>query len=241
MPTPDDTVWGMPDRSVLITGGTGALGGAVVDAFAEDGWRVVLTRRHPPAGSAGQAASRVIPVTAELTDINAVAAVVDTATADPDAPLRALVNLAGGYQGGGLIHETLVEDFDRMIELNLRPTYLVTRQALPYLIGAGGGAVVCVSSRAALAPFAGAAGYVTAKAAVLAFAAAVAVEYRDVGVRCNTVVPAVIDSPANRRAQPLADHTRWVRPADIAPVVRFLAGEESAPTSGAVVPVYGRS
>jgi len=105
----------------------------------------------------------------------------------------------------------------------------------------GGGSVVCVSSRAAVAPFAGAAGYVTAKAAVIAFANAVAVEYRAAGVRCNTVLPSVIDTPGNRAAQPDADHDRWVRPAEIAAVIRFLAGDESAPVSGAAVPVYGRA
>jgi NAD(P)-dependent dehydrogenase (short-subunit alcohol dehydrogenase family) len=117
----------------------------------------------------------------------------------------------------------------------------VTRAALPHLVAAGGGAVVCVSSRAALAPFAGAAGYVTAKAAVLAFANAVAVEYRSAGVRCNTVVPSVIDTATNRSQRPAADPSRWVPPEQIARVIRFLASDESAPTSGATVPVYGRA
>jgi NAD(P)-dependent dehydrogenase (short-subunit alcohol dehydrogenase family) len=98
-----------------------------------------------------------------------------------------------------------------------------------------------VSSRAAVAPFAGASGYVTAKAAVLAFAQAVAVEYKADGVRCNTVLPSVIDTPANRAAQPGADHSRWVPPDGIARVILFLAGPGSAPTSGAVIPVYGRA
>jgi NAD(P)-dependent dehydrogenase (short-subunit alcohol dehydrogenase family) len=92
-----------------------------------------------------------------------------------------------------------------------------------------------------VAPFPGAAGYVTSKAAVLAVANAVAVEYRKQGVRANTVVPAVIDTPANRAAQPDADFSRWVAPAEIAQVILFLAGDASAPTSGASIPVYGRS
>ncbi|MEU8611784.1 SDR family oxidoreductase, partial [Actinoplanes sp. NPDC048791] len=92
-----------------------------------------------------------------------------------------------------------------------------------------------------LAPFAGAAGYATAKAAVLAFANAVAVEYKKSGVRCNTVLPSVIDTPANRAAQPAADFSRWVTPAEIAQVIGFLTGDGSAPTSGAAIPVYGRA
>jgi NAD(P)-dependent dehydrogenase (short-subunit alcohol dehydrogenase family) len=92
-----------------------------------------------------------------------------------------------------------------------------------------------------VAPFAGAAGYVTAKAAVLAFANTVAVEYRAQGVRCNTVLPSVIDTPANRADQPTADPSRWVAPEEIARVILFLASGDSAPTSGAAIPVYGRA
>jgi NAD(P)-dependent dehydrogenase (short-subunit alcohol dehydrogenase family) len=157
------------------------------------------------------------------------------------APLRALVNLVGGYASRGLVHETPVQQFERQLTLNLRPTYLVTQATLPYLVDGGGGAIVCVSARAALAPFRGASGYSTAKAAVLAFSQAVAVEYRAAGVRCNAVLPSVIDTPANRAADPDADTSRWVPPSQVAAVVRFLCSDDSAPTSGAAVPVYGRA
>jgi NAD(P)-dependent dehydrogenase (short-subunit alcohol dehydrogenase family) len=157
------------------------------------------------------------------------------------APLRAVVNLVGGYAGGPRVHETEPGDFDRLLTLNVRPAFLVTRAALPHLIEAGGGALVYVSARAAVRPIAGAAGYVTAKAAVLAFAQAVAVEYRADGIRANTILPSVIDTPANRAAMPNADHSRWVPPEQIAAVIRFLCSDESAPTSAAAVPVYGRA
>lgn len=226
----------MADRTALVTGGTGGLGRAVTAAFVEAGWRVVVpVRSEPPADGAA------VYVPADLTDPAAVEAAVATAAGEAGAPLRAVVNLVGGYAGGGLVHETPIAEFERLLALNLRPTYLVTHSALPHLVAAGGGAVVCVSSRAALAPFPGAAGYVTAKAAVLAFASAVAVEYRKAGVRCNTVLPSVIDTPANRAAQPDANHAGWVPPAEIATVVRFLASDDSAPTSGAAIPVYGRA
>jgi NAD(P)-dependent dehydrogenase (short-subunit alcohol dehydrogenase family) len=228
----------MAGRTVLVTGGTGGLGSAVTAAFVDAGWRVVV----PIRGATGPApAPDVIIITADLLEPEAAADVVATAAAEPTAPLRAVVNLVGGYAGGGLVHETPVADFDRMLAVNLRPTYLVTREALPHLVAAGGGAIVCVSSRAALSPFAGAAGYATAKAAVLAFANAVAVEYRSAGVRCNTVVPSVIDTPANRASRPGADPSAWVPPEQIARVIRFLASDDSVPTSGAAVPVYGRA
>ena len=227
----------MAERSVLITGGTGGLGNAVVAAFVEQGWRVVAPIR---SASTARLPAGVVGVEADLTDPSGAAAAVAVAVEDAAAPLRAVVNLIGGYAAGGLVHETPVDDFEAMLRLNLRPTYLVTAAALPHLTTAGG-SIVCTSSRAALTPFAGAAGYITAKAAVLAFANAVAVEYRSVGVRCNTVLPSVIDTPTNRAAQPTADHSRWVTPAQIAGVILFLAGDSSIPTSGATIPVYGRA
>ena len=98
-----------------------------------------------------------------------------------------------------------------------------------------------MSSRAAVRPFAGAAGYVASKAAMIAFVEALAVEYRDDGVRANAVLPSVIDTPGNRASMPDADHSKWVPPSQIAAVIAFLCSEDSAPTSGAAVPVYGRA
>lgn len=100
---------------------------------------------------------------------------------------------------------------------------------------------MCTSTRAALRPFAGAAGYVSSKAAVIAFAQALAVEYREDGIRANAILPSVIDTPANRASMPDADFARWVKPSEIAAVIAFLLSEDSAPTSGAAVPVYGRA
>lgn len=225
----------MTDRTVLISGATGGLGGAVADAFVADGWRVVAPVR--PGGASGPPGG-VTGVTADLTEPSEVAAALQAAAADAGAPLRAVVNLVGGFAAGGRVHETPVTALDSMLTVNLRPTYLVTAAALPHLMAAGGGAVVCVSARAAVRPFAGASAYVTAKAAVLAFANAVAVEYAGAGVRCNTVLPGTIDTPANRAAQPGADRSRWVAPADVARVIRFLASADSAPTTGAAMPVH---
>ena len=223
-------------RSALITGGAGGLGRAVVAAFVAGGWRVVAPVRP---GRADRLPAGALAVDADLTVAADVEAATLVAAGDEEAPLRAVINLVGGYADGERIHDTPVEDFEAMLRLNLRPTYLVTAAALPHLMVAGGGSVVCVSSRAATAPFPGAAGYVTAKAAVQAFAGTVAVEYRRYGVRCNTVVPSVIDTPANRESMPTGDAAKWVAPAEIARVILFLASDASAPTSGAAIPVYG--
>lgn len=225
-------------RTVLITGGAGGLGTAVVNAFVTDQWRVVTTVRP---GSDAKIPDGAVRVEADVTNVTDVEAAIAVATGDPEAPLGAVVNTVGAYGGGPRIHETPVDDFEALIRRNLRPTYLVTAAALPHLVAAGGGSVVCVSSRAAVAPFPRAAGYVTAKAAVLAFADTVAVEYRAQGVRSNTVLPSVIDTPLNRRVMPDAGRDNWVSAEEIAKVILFLASDDSAPTSGAHIPVYGRA
>jgi len=228
-------------ETAIVTGGTGGLGTAVVEAFLDEGRRVVvpwvdereLERLAPRDG--------LELVRADLFDADAVGGVLQPATADAAAPLRAVVNLVGGFSEGGRVHETPVEEFERQFRLNLRPAYLVTAAALPHLIAAGGGAIVCVGTRAALRPFSGAAGYIASKRAVLAFVEALAVEYRDDGVRANAILPSVIDTPANRAANPDADFERWVTPARIAQVVRFLCSDAASATSGASIPVYGRA
>ena len=111
---------------------------------------------------------------------------------------------------------------------------MTLQAALPHLVAAGGGAIVCVGSRAATHPFERRRGYVTSKAALHALAEVVAREHRDDGIRCNTVVPGTIDTPANREA----GVTGGVPPEEIAQVIRFLCSEESAATTGATVPVY---
>jgi len=180
-------------------------------------------------------------VQADLFDADAVASALEIASSAEDAPLRGLVNLVGGFAAGDRIHETPVSEFDRQFLLNLRPTYLTTQASLRHMVAGGGGSIVCVGTRAALRPFSGAAGYAASKAAVIAFAKAVAVEYADDGVRCNVILPSVIDTPANRSSMAGADHDRWVKPAEIAGTIAYLLSDDASAVSGAEVPVYGRA
>src|SRR3954451_23061461 len=220
----------MSDRTVLVTGGAGGLGRSVVAALVEDGWRVVVPVE---AGSDLQAGDNVTTVVADLTDPDDVARAVRAA----EPPLKAVVNLVGGFAADQPVETTPLEDFERLFRLNLRPTYLVTQQALPRLKEAGGGSIVCIGSAAALAPFAGASGYTASKAAVIAFAKAVAEEGRPDGVRCNVVLPTMIDTPANRAAMPEAQWVKLVPPEKIAKVIAFLCSDASSAVNGAAVPV----
>ncbi|MBJ7328262.1 MAG: SDR family NAD(P)-dependent oxidoreductase [Solirubrobacteraceae bacterium] len=228
------------DRTVLITGGSGGLGAPVTRAFLDAGWRVVVPIYDEAERARITEHPSLVLVKADLFDEASVKEVVDAA-AEPSAPLRAVINLVGGFAQGGRVHETPVDEFEKQFRLNLRPTYLVCAAALPHLVNAESGAIVCVSTRAAVRPFPGAAGYISSKAAVLAFVDALATEYRDDDVRVNAVLPSVIDTPANRAGQPDADHDKWVRPAQIAEVLLFLCGDGSGIVSGAHVPVYGKA
>jgi NAD(P)-dependent dehydrogenase (short-subunit alcohol dehydrogenase family) len=227
--------------SALITGGTGGLGAAVTRAFLDEGWRVVVPVYEEAERERVPAHERLVLEPADLFDPASAAAVAAIAAGDEAAPLRAVVNLVGGFAAGERVHATPVEDFEAQLRVNLRPTYLVCQASLGHLQAGGGGAIVCVSSRAALRPFAGAAGYVVGKAAVLAFVDALAEEYRRDDIRVNAILPSVIDTPANRRSMPDADHSSWVAPEQIAQVVRFLCEDGSQVISGAHVPVYGRA
>jgi NAD(P)-dependent dehydrogenase (short-subunit alcohol dehydrogenase family) len=163
--------------TVIVTGGTGGLGHAVTERFLDDGWRVVVPWVAEHELERLERRDTLELIQADLFDEQSVASVVKLAAQAETRPLRAVVNLVGGFSEGGRIHETPIADFEAQLRLNLRPTYLATAAALPTLIAQGGGSVVCVSTRAALRPFPGASGYITAKAAVRAFGDAAAVEY----------------------------------------------------------------
>ena len=225
------------ERTAIVTGGTGGLGAAVTRTLIDDGWRVVVPWYDERELVRVDEHERLDLVQADLTDPGSAAEVVARA----GDGLGALVNLVGGFAQGERVHETPVDDFERLMRLNLRPTYLMSAAALPVMMDGGGGAIVCVSARAAVQPFPGAGGYITAKAAVLAFVDVLNAEYRGDGIRANAIMPSIIDTPANRAGQPDADHGAWVKPADIARVIAHLCSDDAGVTSGGHIPVYGRA
>src|SRR3954462_8060740 len=221
---------------VLVAGGTGALGSAVVQELVSHGYPVAATWVVERERERLEGLEGVELIEADLFDADAAASAVAKV-----GELAAVVNLVGGYAETGRVHETDPDEFERLMRLNLRPNVLLAHAAIPRFLRSGGGAFVAVSARPALRPFPGAPAYIVSKAAVLSFVQTLDAEYRQDNIRANAVLPSVIDTPANRSAQPDADYSKWVAPEEIAKVIRFLISDESAPVSGAAVPVYGRA
>ena len=205
-------------RDVVVTGGGGALGQAVVAHLAGRG-----ARCHVPVRGEGGAG-------VDFTDEAAV-----TRFYGSLPPIWASIHLAGGFAMAPLLATTLAE-LTAQWQINTVTAFLATREAARRM-GEGEGRIVNVVSRAAAAPGPGMIAYVAAKAAVAAMTAAAAAELAGQSILVNAVAPSIIDTPANRAAMPDADRSSWSRPADIAEVIAFLASPANQVTTGAIVPV----
>ena len=210
----------MQGRHVVVTGGKGALGGAVVAWFEARGAIV-----HVPDIA-----------TVDLSDEAGAVAYYAGLPA-----LWASVQLAGGFAMSP-IAETSLADFDKQWRMNTVTCFLSCREAVRSIRrGGGAGRIVNVASRVAIAPTPGMTAYVASKAGVAAITQALAAEVTGDGILVNAVLPSIIDTPANRAAMPAADHAAWPKPAEIAEAIGFLASPANVLTSGSLVPVYGRA
>jgi NAD(P)-dependent dehydrogenase (short-subunit alcohol dehydrogenase family) len=149
------------------------------------------------------------------------------------------VNCVGAYAGGVKLWELDSRTFDRMLSLNLRSGYVLTRTAVPVMLKQGKAAIVNVIAKAAVDHAAGAGAYAASKAGALAMMDSLAADLKGTGVRVNSILPSIIDTEANRRVMPDADFTQWPKPADIARVILFLCSDDAKVIHGAALPVYG--
>jgi len=228
-------------RHVIITGGAGALGTAVVARFLAAGATCHVPTIDDGPGSLGLPGARYIP----RINLGEEQAVVDLYAGLPG--LWASVHLAGGFSWNRL-EDTKSSDVRAQFEMNAMTCFLCSREAVKRMRARAadasdselGGRIVNVGSRATLIPSTGMAAYAMAKAAVQALTTQLAEELRDERILVNAVLPSIIDTPFNRASMPDADHDRWPKPADIAEAALFLACPSNSLTSGALIPVYGR-
>ena len=234
-----------PSRSAVVTGGTGGLGVAVTQALLKQGCKVaipVTSDRHIAAfeQKIGNLKSQVMTVRADLTVESEVRKFFQTVI-DDLGHVDILANIAGGYFGGVPVAETDVAKWEFMMDLNLKAAFLCCKAVLPQMIERRYGKIVNVSARAGLSGIAGLGAYCASKSGLRVLTEAIAEEVKDSGINVNSILPSIINTPANRKAMPDEDHSRWVSPNDIAKVILFLTSDEAAIINGAAIPVYGRA
>lgn len=233
-------------RVVMITGAGGGLGQAIVQHFHDAGARLALIERKrqiiderldemPVDESAS------LTIGADVTDPESMNAAVRQAV-DHFGRVDIFVHAVGGYAAGQPVHESDLDVWDRMMNLNARSVYVACGSVARHMVEAGiKGRLVVVLARVALKGSKNHAAYAASKAAAQRIVESMAAELLDHGIRINGVMPSTIDTPANREAMPNADYDKWVKPAEIASAIAFLASDASSAVSGDSLAVYGRS
>jgi len=225
---------GLAGRRIIVLGGTGGLGGAVVSRFRADGASVLVADARLPLDADRHDDVHYVAVNA--VDEGSVAAVL----AKKPAP-TAVVNLIGGYTPPQPLSALDIGVLKQQLDLNLVSAAIVTKHAMPLLAAGGGGPIVLVSSRVATEKGENGFAYSVSKLGVVRLVEAAAAEGREQGVRVNCIMPSIIDTPANRAAMPNARHHRWPKPSELAAVLAFLVSDDAILISGAAIPVYGQA
>ena len=226
----------MSDRVVLITGAKGGLGTAVTRRFLASGATVVGTNRGITQEDFPGANFLAVP--ADLTKPAGVAGAIHTVM-DRYQRLDVLIHLLGAFTGGKSVAETDDATWEQMQDLNLTSTFYVLREAIPHLRKSGSGRVVAIGSLAAVEPHAGLGAYVTFKSALVSLVRTVALENRDAGLTANVVLPGTMNTPANRKAMPEADFSKWVKPEEVADLIFWLTDERAKNVTGTAIAIDG--
>lgn len=227
----------MGSKVIAITGGFGFLGETVCRLAHEAGWTVVgIDRADAPRDSFPEGVHAMGGV--DLTEAEA-AADLFNAIVKEHGRLDALLNIAGGFRWETL-EDGNIDSWDFLYTINVKTTATACKMALPYLKAAPAGRIVNVGAAAALKAGMGMGAYTASKSGVMRLTEALAEELKSTNVTVNAVLPSIIDTPQNRADMPDTDPDIWVKPADLASVMLFLASEEARAVTGALVPVTGK-
>jgi NAD(P)-dependent dehydrogenase (short-subunit alcohol dehydrogenase family) len=235
----------MDERVVVITGGTGGLGTALVRRLVDEDVRLAVTYIQPDEAAAFEEAfdfeeDRLLLRRVDATNPETVSSFMKEVV-DRWGAIHQLASLVGGWAGGRDVEETDDVRFERMLDLNLRSAFYAVRAAVPYLRQSEWGRILLIGSRAVEDTPPGQAAFNIAKAGVVALGKTLAQELEGSGVTANILMPSVIDTPATRAALPYADYVHWPTPDEIAAVAEFVLSESSSVMNGATVRVYGRA
>ena len=220
----------------IVTGANGALGSDVTSALLAAGATVAGIARSIAAGEAHD--SRFYPVSADLTDANEASELI-ARLAEQFGKVDILVHVMGGFAGGASVAETDDETWRKMMDLNLNAAFYVLRAVIPVMRRGEHGRIIAIGSRQAVQPAANVGAYSASKAALVSLVQTVALENKDKNIQANVILPATMDTAANRAAMPKANFAQWVKTAHVAELVVMLAGDAGNDISGAAIPVYG--
>jgi NAD(P)-dependent dehydrogenase (short-subunit alcohol dehydrogenase family) len=226
----------MKGKVALVTGANGGLGSYVTQALLDAGATVVGLSRKIQQSDFDSPLFTALP--AEISTAAGAKSAVDSIVAR-FGRLDVLAHTVGGFAGGQSIAETDDATFQRMFDMNLNSAFYLLRATIPAMRKTGNGRIIAIGSRAALEPGAGVGAYSASKAAMVSLIRTVALENKDAGITANVILPGTMDTPANRKSIPNADFSKWVRPATVASLITWLAGDAGKDVNGAVIPVYG--
>ena len=230
------------ERTIVVTGASGALGGQIVDQFVQYGDHVVGWDIEAPGPGALVEDERRRPLDwmkIDLTDAGMVADAVHTVEQEV-GPIDAFVHCAGGFRWSH-IDEIGVDDIDFLVDVNLRSSLYVARSVLGAMKERGTGRIIFLSSRSTISPGAGEGAYAATKAGLNALTRSLADEVKDSEITVNALQPSVIDTPDNREAMPDADFSTWVPRQELAELVEYLLSESARSVSGSLITVSGRT
>ena len=224
----------MKGKVVLVTGASGGLGTYVVQGFLDAGASVIGTSRKIRQSDFASGDFTAMPGEISAGDA---ASLLVKAVLDRFGKLDVLAHTVGGFAGGQSVAETEDATLQRMFDLNVTSTFNILRAAIPALRKNGSGRIIAIGSKAAVDPGPSVGAYSASKAAMLSLIKTVALENQDAGVTANVILPATMDTPANRIAMPGADFSKWVQPANVASLAVWLASDAARDITGAAIPV----
>lgn len=224
----------MSERVILITGANGGLGTLVTQRFLATGAMVVGVSRK--IAQKDFPTANFMPISADFTKAVEVRSAMESIIGRY-GQLDVLVHVMGAFAGGKTVAEIDDATWEQMRDLNLTSAFYVLRAAIPHLRESKAGRVVAIGSLAAVEPHAELGAYGTFKSALVSLVRTVAAENQDVRLTANVVLPGTMDTAANRQAMPKADFAKWLKPADVADLVVWLADEAAGHITGTVIPI----
>jgi len=228
------------NKIVLVTGGTGALGRAITAAFIASDAKVVssyvIDREIEQLKKESKAVVELIKtdVTKEEEVEKLVLSVISKY-----GRIDVLVNVVGGYLGGKSVSELDEKEWDLMMTMNLKSAFLISKHVIPQMVSSKYGKIMHVSSRTGLKSSGYDSAYAASKSGLIRLVESLSEEVKDSNINVNCIMPSTIDTEANRRAMPTADHSKWVKLQDLANVMLFLCSDEANVITGAAIPTYG--